>query len=154
MIEFIFPGSIPSKKNSTRRIARYDKRSNKSRVFQIPSPRYEEWANAVKPSLMEWKARCKFSLPIQEVGLVILMLYAPDKRRGDLHNRWESIADVLVETGILADDSWWVLGNQHLQFCGVDKENPRTVVQLHPRTHSPFDMIPLLGGTFDEPHIR
>ena len=39
--------------------------------------------------------------------------------------------DLFVDTGILSDDNWFVVGDIHLKFGGVDKLNPRVEVGIY-----------------------
>ena len=59
-----------------------------------------------------------------------MTIYPPDRRKADLTNKAESIADLLVDNGFLADDNWTVVPKVVLTFGGVDRENPRAVVVL------------------------
>jgi hypothetical protein len=38
--------------------------------------------------------------------------------------------DLLVDGGVLEDDSWFVVPNLALEFGGVDKLNPRVEVEI------------------------
>lgn len=119
MIDITFPGRIPSKKNSKRRIQRGQN------LFMVPSEQHEEWHKKTMQMLRglgvqglrpPYKVECNF--------------FAPDKRKSDMSNKFESIADALVDAGIIQDDSWFLLSEVCLKFQGVDKENPRVEVHL------------------------
>lgn len=55
--------------------------------------------------------------------------YAPDKRKGDLDNKWQSVADLLTDNGIIEDDNWFILSDIHLKFGGVDKLKMGCVIE-------------------------
>ncbi len=59
---------------------------------------------------------------------VEITIYAPDRRASDLTNKAESIMDLLVDTGVVSDDNWFVCDPILLKFGGVDKTNPRAEI--------------------------
>jgi Holliday junction resolvase RusA-like endonuclease len=59
--------------------------------------------------------------------MVFLM---PDARRTDLTNKAESVADLLVDNGIIKDDSWQVIDEMLLRCDGIDRKNPRVEITL------------------------
>lgn len=48
----------------------------------------------------------------------------------DLTNKAESVMDLLVDCGIIVDDSWQVVEKLTLRIGGIDKKNPRVVVEI------------------------
>lgn len=54
----------------------------------------------------------------------------PDKRKADLSNKVESIMDLLVDNGIIEDDSWQYVPRLFMEFIEVDKKNPRVLVWI------------------------
>ena len=54
--------------------------------------------------------------------------WLPDNRKTDLSNKIESVMDLLVDNGIIEDDSWQIISDLHLIANGIDKENPRVVI--------------------------
>jgi len=119
-MKIILKGRIPSKKNSTRRI----KRGN--RIFNVPSEAHEQWHVEQQYSLM--KQRLIPDDPIEKCHYIDLYFHFPDKRRADLSNKTESVMDLLVDVGILKDDSWQVTGPMYLHPSGVDKNDPRVEI--------------------------
>lgn len=115
---FTLTGGVPSKKNSRRQIR------CGGRTINIPSKNYEEWHRDASMQLIAQRAK-KIA---GEYHKVDIKLFAPDRRKGDLTNKAESIMDLLVDNGIIEDDNWFVVGGLHLFFGGVDKENPRAEV--------------------------
>lgn len=54
--------------------------------------------------------------------------YFPDNRKCDLTNKAESVADLLVDNGLLEDDNWHVINDLRMFGECVDKENPRVEI--------------------------
>ena len=59
-----------------------------------------------------------------------MILYASTKRKADLSNRFESIADLLVDAGIIEDDNYFVVPEVLMKFGGIDKTNPRAEITI------------------------
>jgi len=113
-------GKIPSKKNSKKIF------SIRGRVIIAPSTIYEKWHRQAKQQVLsQGQCGCQEG---KKVCKIEINLYAPDKRRGDLTNRAESILDLLVDCGILKDDNWFEVPQVVLSFGGVDRENPRAEI--------------------------
>lgn len=111
----IFKGHIPSKKNNKRRV--YGKNGM---PFMIPSAKHEEWK---RDELINLKLT---GIPLLFPPYkIIIFVYPPDKKNGDLSNRLESIQDLLVNAGILEDDNWFLLQDVHVIFMAIDRQNPR-----------------------------
>lgn len=89
-------------------------------------------------NFMDWHVDASYQLkmqqrpvdPIKKAG-VCITLFAETKRAADLTNKAESIMDLLVDMEILEDDNWFIVGDLHLKFGGVDKENPRAVIEIN-----------------------
>lgn len=62
--------------------------------------------------------------------VVNIEIYAPNAVRRDLDNQATSIFDALVRAGILADDCFKFLRAFSVKFAGIDKFNPRAVIQI------------------------
>lgn len=121
MIKITIKGDVPSKKNSRNIFVRGGKPVN------IPSKRYKEWHEL---AFWEVKRQIK-NLDIPNEPLWILATFFPrTKRRFDLSNAFESVADLLVDAGIISDDNCYVLPRVSLLFGGVDKENPRVDIEV------------------------
>jgi Holliday junction resolvase RusA-like endonuclease len=113
-------GSIPSKKNSKKII------QVRGRILIVPSTKFEKWhKEAVKEMMSQ-----HYCLEGKKVCRVEINLYAPDKRKGDLTNRAESLMDLLVDCGIIKDDNWFEIPQVVLGFGGVDRQNPRVEIFL------------------------
>ena len=110
-------GRIPSKKNSLRRIKRGRK------IYTVPSEQHEQWHRLASLSLVTTK-------PFGLCHSIEASFWMPDNRRSDLHNKFESVADLLVDCGTIIDDSWQHTGSIRLIPMGVNKENPRVEITL------------------------
>lgn len=125
-IHITIPGRIPSKKNSKRQMPIPGRRFNNL----VLSKEYLEWHKINKWKIwqkakeLEWKT-------IKKAKEIRIFFYMPDNRRADLSNKTESIMDLLVDSKVLADDSWQVTRTITLVPCGVDKENPRAEVWIY-----------------------
>ena len=115
MTKITILGRVPSKKNSKVMICRG------VRPMLIPSKKHKEWHDDAMKQL-------SFVKLVDKTDDVEFIYYAPDKRKGDLSNKWESVADVLVDAGIIEDDNWFILPRVDMVFGGVDRENPRAEV--------------------------
>jgi Holliday junction resolvase RusA-like endonuclease len=54
----------------------------------------------------------------------------PNKRLCDLTNHLEAIDDVMVKAGLLSDDNYKILASHDGSRVLVDKDNPRTEVEI------------------------
>lgn len=112
-------GRIPSKKNSKIMICR------RGRPILISSPAYATWHETQMWVLKDHKLRKQVPKTIKSIEL---NFYAPDSRKTDLSNKTESIMDLLVDCGLITDDNWYIVPQLILNFCGVDRENPRVEI--------------------------
>ena len=124
-------GRVPSKKNSKRIVMAG------SRPMILSSKDYEAWHTAASYELrLQLKGtinRIRFSGPYK----VEITIYAPNKVKGDLSNKAESIMDLFVDNYVLADDNWFEVPELVLTFGGVDKENPRAEITIsRPAIHT------------------
>lgn len=117
----VIPGDVPSKKNSKQIVY------VRGRPLIISSKRFKEWHNTankfVKASYSDLDTK-------KAVSLVSMVIYPSTRRKSDLSNKFESVADLLVDTGILEDDNWFVIPKVVMMFGGVDKSNPRVEVEI------------------------
>jgi Holliday junction resolvase RusA-like endonuclease len=113
--ELVLKGRIPSKKNS-----RITTRSGRS----FPSKNYSRWHKDASIQLKEQGAKP------HDASKVYMVFLMPDARRTDLTNKAESVADLLVDNGIIKDDSWQVIDEMLLRCDGIDRKNPRVEITL------------------------
>lgn len=67
---------------------------------------------------------------ISDAVNVRCIFYMPTMRRCDLTNLLESIDDILVKYGVLADDSFKVVAGHDGSRVRLDRENPRTEILI------------------------
>ena len=72
----------------------------------------------------------KRGIPIDFPVNVKCLFYVPTKGRCDLVGHLQSIDDILVKAGILADDNYKIIASHDGSRVFVDKENPRTEVEI------------------------
>ena len=120
MIELTIRGRVPSKKNSRNCFVRGNK------LFNIPSKRYKEWHKQASQQLVPYL----LPRPLEKIKSITVFIYAPDRRKSDLSNKFESLADLLVDNGFLEDDNWNVVRKVIIEFKGIDRENPRCEIMI------------------------
>lgn len=120
-MKIILKGTVPSKKNSKRRIRRG------ANVFMVPSEAHEKWHSIQMSALAEISYKKN---PIQVVQEVTIDFYVDSKRKADLSNKAESIMDLLVDAGVIEDDNFFVVPRLILNYKGQDKENPRAEISI------------------------
>lgn len=69
-------------------------------------------------------------LPISACVVVINITF-PDHRRSDLSNKTESVMDLLVDAGVLEDDSHDKCRAVLIFSGGVDKERPMAEITIY-----------------------
>lgn len=117
-MKIIITGDCPSKKNN-RTIS-----FKMGRFKLLPGKVHQQWY----PQALKQLTGIKI---IQSVEKIELIFFPKTKRKSDLTNRAESIMDLLVDGGVLEDDNWFICGNLHLMFGGVDKNNPRVEITIN-----------------------
>lgn len=114
-------GSVPSKKNSKRRIRRGN------HIFMVPSLNHEVWHTQHMGTLAEFAYSKN---PIKTVKEIIIDFYVENKRKADLSNKAESIMDLLVDASVIEDDNFFVVPRLILNYKGQDKEKPRAEIDI------------------------
>ncbi len=110
-------GRVPSKKNS-KQVVCFGKTP---RV--LPSKAYQEWHKDASKQISGIEV-------IPNGSIIEFVMYAPDNRKADLSNKWESVADLLVDNKKIEDDNWFVMPDIRMKFGGVDKNNPRVEIYV------------------------
>lgn len=126
-IEFVIPLNPVTKKNSQQVV-----RDRLGRTFITQNKRYKNYAASVDMILKAAKGRNDIREPISEPVNVRAIFYRSTKRIVDLTNLQECLHDVLVDSGILADDSCRVIVSTDGSRVRYDKSNPRTEVVISP----------------------
>lgn len=111
-------GSIPSKKNSRVGFVR------NGRVMNIPNKAYKEWHD---DAIYQLRAQGTLEANFEGVEAIIT-LYSKDNRRRDMDNQLGSIMDLLVDYGVLRDDSWQCVPRITVIHGGVDKVGGADIV--------------------------
>lgn len=115
-MEFLIQGEVPAKKNS-----RINTRSGRS----FPSRRYVEWHNsAVFGVRAQWGGK-----PQETPCRIEVEFVHGDLRRRDGDNGLSSVLDLLVDAGVLEDDSWRQVPEISVRN-GYEKGNPRCIVRI------------------------
>lgn len=113
------PGRVPSKKNSKRWL-KFGRR-----MVLVPSEQFNAWHGEM---MLRIRAK-RPKKPFTAVEIAVTF-YPPDRIRGDLTNKAESVHDLLVDAGYLEDDNWFLLSHAHQHFGGVDPKNPRAEIEI------------------------
>ena len=116
--KFTVPIAPVTKKNSQRIILRG------GRPMILPSEKYKEYE-----SIAVWYIP-KMGEPIDFPVNVKCIFYMPNNRLCDLTNHLESIDDVMVRAGLLKDDNYKIITSHDGSRVLVDKDNPRTEVEI------------------------
>ena len=118
IIKFTVPLPPITKKNSQRIVIRGN------RPIILPSEKYKEYEDAALWLIP--KRRDPIDFPVN----VKCIFYMPSNRLSDLTNHLESIDDVMVKAGLLKDDNYKILASHDGSRVMVDKNNPRTEVEI------------------------
>lgn len=92
--------------------------------FIMPSKQYKEYERAALwqiPNVAE---------PINSPCNVKCLFYMPTHRKCDLTNMLEAIDDIMVRSGLLADDNFTIIESHDGSRILYDKENPRTEIEI------------------------
>lgn len=119
MINFTIPLAPISKKNSQRIL----KNRRTGKRFIAPSEAYENYEAAAA-------AFIPGNVHINESVNIKCLFYMPTRRKCDLTNLLEAIDDVLVKTGLLADDNYTIIESHDGSRVYYDKQNPRTEIYI------------------------
>ena len=93
------------------------------RPFIMPSANYKKYERDAARFLTPRPPR-----PIECSLNIQCLFYLPTRRRTDLTNLLEAVDDVLVSTGIIADDHYGIVTAHDGSRCFHDKLNPRTEI--------------------------
>jgi Holliday junction resolvase RusA-like endonuclease len=122
MIKFTIPLAPISKKNSQRIMIN----RATGKPFIMPSAQYKQYerdAALFIPKLAGWRGA-----GINEPVNVQCLFYMPTRRKVDLTNLLEAIDDVMVKTGLLADDNSEIVKSHDGSRVLYDKARPRTEI--------------------------
>ena len=126
-IEFTIPLEPRTKKNSQRVI-----RDRAGRTMIVQSAKYKQYVKDSALVLNAVKGRNEIREPIIEPVNIRATFYRSTKRIVDLTNLQECLHDVLVDSGILADDSYRIIVSTDGSRVRYDRNDPRTEVVIEP----------------------
>ena len=92
--------------------------------FVSPSPQYKQYERDAL-----WFIP-KVEKPIDFPVNVKCLFFMPTKRKVDLTNLLESIDDIMVKAGLLADDNYTIIESHDGSRVYYDKGNPQTWVEI------------------------
>ena len=93
----------------------------------IPSKQYTEYRREAVRFLM---AQERPEKPIDYPVNIKAVYYMKTRRLVDKTNLESALMDVLVDAGILEDDNYRIAATTDGSYVTVDKENPRTEVEI------------------------
>lgn len=132
-------GRVPSKKNQKQIVY------VKGRSLLLPSKAHQVWhkdaAYQLKESYEDVRRQFYNEAPSSHM---VTVWYAPDARVYDLSNKFESVADLLVDCDFLEDDNYKIISENTNYFGGIDRINPRVEIYLVPKMNLPK----LLNGLY------
>lgn len=108
-----------TKKNSNRIV------TVKGRPIIIPSKAYKDYERDCMP-FMPRGSTIVYPVNIKAV------FYMPTRRRCDMTNLMQSLADILVHYGVLEDDNYKIIASWDGSRVRYDKTNSRTEVEITP----------------------
>ena len=120
MIKFTVPLTPITKKNHQQIL----KNRTTGKHFVSPSQVYKDYESAALWYIPKRGTRIDFPVEIK------CLFYMPDARNCDLTNHLESIDDIMVKAGILKDDNYKILVSHDGSRVLVDRDNPRTEVEI------------------------
>lgn len=120
MLKITIPGQTPSKKNSRILLPRGKK------IMSFPNQIYKKWHAAAMFDLRH-KNIPELKLTSIKISAVFFQHNLTDR---DLSNQFESIADLLVDYGVIKDDNCFILTEIAIKLGGLDKDNPRCEVVI------------------------
>lgn len=92
--------------------------------FIIPSKEYRKYEDYCSKTI-NYRGEM-IDYPVE----VVAKFYTPTRRKSDLTNHLESIDDILVKCGVLADDNCSIIVSHDGSRVLYDKDNPRTEVEI------------------------
>lgn len=119
MIKITIPLAPISKKNSQRIF----RPNGMKRLLIVPSEAYKDYEREAALFMPR-------GVHITEPVNVKCLFFMPTRRKCDLTNLLEAIDDVLVKTGVLADDNYTVIQSHDGSRVYYDKEHPRTEIYI------------------------
>lgn len=118
---FTIRGRIPSKKNSKRIV------TAGHRMAIVSSKDYMAWHTI---ACYEIKLQAGKQFLTSGPHAIEIIMWGANAVKWDLSNKLESLMDLMVDCGILADDNWSEVPDIHVKFGGVDRVDPRAEIKI------------------------
>ena len=120
MIKFTLYGNPVTKKNSQRILM-----TRAGRPFIMPSKQYEQYRrDCLRQIVGDAKQRIETRVNVK------YLFYMETRRKVDLTNLEESLDDILVDAGVLADDNSRIVAGHDGSRVLYSKENPRVEIEI------------------------
>lgn len=119
-IMFTIYGNPKTKKNSSQIIMN----QRTGRPMVIPSKAYKQYEKDCGMQLNGKGLKINYPVNLKAV------YYRKDRRKVDLSNLHEALQDILVKYGVLEDDNYTIVASHDGSCVRIDKENPRTEVEI------------------------
>lgn len=119
-MKIIIPLLCRSKKNSQQILIN----SKTHRPFVAQSKLYKEFEQNCGYFLNKYKTNIDYPINIR------CTFYVPDKRKRDLTNLENAIADILVEYGVIADDNYNIIQSWDGSRIIYEKGREETIIEL------------------------
>lgn len=130
MLQITIPLKPITKKNSQRIAWRWTKDSRTGKPKKVPyikpSQAYEAYAYEAGWIVKQVKPETPIDFPVN----VKCFFYMPTRGKCDLTNLLESVDDILVDSGVLADDNYTIIESHDGSRVFYDKDNPRTEIYI------------------------
>ncbi len=123
MLGYVINGN-PTVKKNTQKVVR-----SRGRSFVVYSAQYRAWE---KQASIEIAIQGTPMQPIDYPVLLVCKFFMQTKRRVDLSALYEGIQDVLVKSGVLADDNSSIVQGHDGSRVLLDRERPRIEVAIVP----------------------
>ena len=120
MLKIKIPLTTRTKKNSQQ--IYINKRTGKRFITQ--SDIYKEFEQNCGYFLSKYKTNIDYPVNIK------CTFYSPDKRKKDLINLEEAIADILVKYGVLADDNYNIIQSWDGSRVIYEKDREETIIEI------------------------
>ena len=118
ILTFTIPLTPVTKKNSQRIVMRG------GRPIILPSEKYKEYEESALYLIPKRQTPIDFPVNVK------CIFYMPTNRVCDLTNHLEAIDDVMVKAGILKDDNYKIVASHDGSRVMVDRDRPRTEVEI------------------------
>ena len=69
-------------------------------------------------------------LPFKKARVTIKIFFKTKRNRDTLNYPCKEVIDAIKNNGIIVDDNYDVIGKPDIDITGIDKNNPRTVIEI------------------------